>query len=247
MEVEGVVDAMVEVRVKSLVFGERGNLAPNLLQAIEGELSLWLAVSNPEPTSGGRDEFVSAPTDHDREELYRSTMAYFDKEFEEEVSKKLAEGDMIFPDSLSEVEILEEIYEPLKGEAADKLTLTMHVSFLILYAKEVDLVELAQSALFASLPPEFTAVPNSLELFPISEFETNQPGIRSWKMRVEEKIIPYISSAEVAALTQGRSVEKASQNLQENLNLAAEPKITISPSWWKWLPIAPFRINLIVR
>ena len=143
--------------------------------------------------------------------------------------------------------ILEEIYEPLKGEAADKLTLTMHVSFLILYAKEVDLVELAQSALFASLPPEFTAVPNSLELFPISEFETNQPGIRSWKMRVEEKIIPYISSAEVAALTQGRSVEKASQNLQENLNLAAEPKITISPSWWKWLPIAPFRINLIVR
>ncbi len=247
VEIAGGVDAIVEVRVKSLVFGERGNLDPNLLQAIEGELSLWLAVNNPEPTSGGADAFVSAPTDRDREGLYELTMTYFDKEFEEEVSKKLAEGDVIFPDSLSEIEILEEVYTPPKGEPADRLTLKMHVSFLLFYAKETDLVELAQSALSASTPSGFIAMPNSLKISPESEFESNQLGITSWQMHVAQEMLPNISAAQVAALTQGRSTQIAVQKLQESFDLASTPKITISPPWWKWLPIAPFRINLILK
>lgn len=246
-EIEGVVDATVEVPVKSLLFGERGNLEANTLQAIEGELSLWLAVTNPAPTSGGKDEFVSAPTDRDREELRRLTMASFDEEFEEKIPKELAEGDVIFPDSLSEIEVLEEIYTPPEGETSDRLSLTMRVAFRLFYAKEGDLAELAQSALLASMPPGFTAVPNTLEFSPSSEFESNQAGITSWQMHVKQELYPNISSEEVSALTQGRSTEKAIQNLQENLTLASEPNITVTPSWWKWLPIAPFRIVVIVK
>ncbi|MBT3321277.1 MAG: hypothetical protein HN392_03230 [Anaerolineae bacterium] len=246
-EVEGIVDATVEIPVKSLVFGERGNLAPNLLEAIEGELSLWLAVTNPAPTSGGGDEFVNAPSERDHEELYELTLSYFNKESEEEILKELAEGDLIFPDTISEIQILEAIYAPLAGETGDRLTLTMHVVFQLLYTKEVDMAELAQSALSASVSPDFTAMPDSLFFSQIGEFENTQPGVTAWQMRVEQELRPNITSAQIAALTQGRSTQKAIENLQGNINLATEPKITISPAWWKWLPISPFRINLVIK
>ena len=246
-EIAGNVDAEISIRVKSLIFGERGNLAPNLLQAIEGDLSLSLAATNPEPTSGGGDNFVSAPSNRDREELYDRVITFFHKQVEETIQKELGEGDVIFSDSLSEIKIIEENYTPLAGETGDRLTLAMRVAFEVLYAKEADLAELAQAALFASLPPGFTPIPNSIQFAPVSDFETNLLGITSWQMRVKQNLRPNISSARVAALTQGHSLEIASLILEEEFDLVSEPKITLSPSWWKWVPIAPFRINVVVK
>ena len=246
-EIAGGLGAEVEIRVKSLVFGERGNLDPNLLQAIEGELNLWLAATNPEPTSGGGDNFVSAPTNRDRNNLRDLVITYFYKEIEIEIDENLAKGDLIFPDSLSEMEVLEEIYAPLEGETGDRLTLEMRVAFDGLFAKESDLAKLAQSALSASIPPGFAPVPNSLIFTPESEFETNPLGVTSWQMHVKQDLRPNISPSQVTSLTQGRSPAIAAQILTENLDLASRPKITISPTWWKWLPIAPFRIEVIVK
>ncbi len=246
-EIAGGLDAEVEVRVKSLVFGERGNLAPNLLQAIEGELNLWLAATNPEPTSGGGDNFVSAPTNRDRDDLRDLVMAFFYKQAEAQITKELAVGDVIFPDTLKDMEVLEEIYDPLKGETGDRLTLIMRVGYEGFYAKESDLEELAQSALSASIPPGFAPAPDTLHFAPESEFETNPLGITSWQMRVEQDLRPNISPSKIASLAQGRSPEIAAENLEENLDLTSKPKITISPTWWKWLPLAPFRIDVIVK
>jgi len=246
-EIEGVVNATAEAPIKSLVFGKRGNLEENMLQAIEGELNLWLAVTNPTPTSGGGDEFVNAPSERDREELYELTMSYFSKESGDEITKELAEGDLIFPDTISDIEILEAVYLPPKGETGDRLTLTIHALFQLLYAKEVDITELAQLALTASMPPGFTAVPKTLELSPASDFESNQAGITSWQMYVEQELLPNIPSAQVTALIQGRNPENAIENLQENFDLVSEPEIAITPTWWKWLPLAPFRIEVSVK
>ena len=246
-EVEGVVNATAEVPVKSLVFGKRGNLEENTLQAIEGELNLWLAVTNPAPTSGGGDEFVNTPSKRDREELYELTMSYFSKESEDEIAQELAEGDLIFPDSIRDIEILEAVYTPPEGETGDKLTLTIHALFQLLYAKEVDLAKLAQLALSASMPPEFTPVPETLAFSPASDFESNQTGVTSWQMYVEQELYPNISSVQIAALTQGRSPENAIENLEENFDLVSKPKIVITPSWWKWLPLNPFRINFVIK
>ncbi len=246
-EIEGVVNATAEVPVKSLVFGKRGNLEENMLQAIEGELNLWLAVTNPAPTSGGGDEFVNAPSERDRDELYELTMSYFSKESKDEIIKELAEGDLIFPDSISEIEVLDAVYAPPEGETGDRLMLTIHALFQLLYAKEVDLAKLAQLALSASMPPEFTAVPETLAFSPTSDFESNQAGVTSWQMYVEQELHPNISSEEVSQLVQGRSPDNAIQNLQENFDLVSEPKITLTPTWWKWLPLAPFKIEVFVK
>ena len=246
-KIAGDVNAEVKIPVKSLIFGERGNLEANTLQAIEGELGLWLAVTNPEATSGGGDSYVSAPTERDREELRTSAMTHFHKDADAEIKKELAPGDLIFPNSLGEIKILEEIYDPPEGETGDRLTLQMSAAFEVLYAKEADLVELAQSALLASIPPGFTPVPNSLNFSPASEFETNLVGVTSWQMRVAQELRPIISSTQVGSLVQGHSSKTAIRILGGHFSLISSPKITITPAWWQWLPIAPFRIEVIVK
>ena len=246
-EMAGDVNAEVEIPVKALIFGERGNLDADSLQAIEGELGLWLAVTNPTATSGGADNYVSAPTQRDREELRTSAMTHFYKKSEAAIKKELAPGDVVFPDSLGDIQILEEVYDPPEGETGDRLSLKMRASFAILYAKESDLAELVQSALSASIPAEFTPVPDTLTFSPESEIETNSLGITSWVMRVEQELRPNISSTQIAALIQGRSPETATARLEENFALASSPKISIFPAWWGWLPLAPFRIEVIMK
>jgi hypothetical protein len=246
-EIEGGIDAEVEVRVEALVFGERGNLDPNLLEAIEGDLGLSLAATNPNPILGGIDDFVLAPSAQDRSELRDLLMNSFYQRAEEKIAAELATGDLLFPSAVSETEIIEESYDPPEGEPGDRLTLNMSVEFEIQFAKGSDLAELAQSALDASLPTGFSPVPNTLQFEPLSDFENNQLGITSWQMRVEQDLRPTITPAQIAALTQGRKIEIASQNLQENLELSETPTITLTPSWWKWMPIAPFRIELVMK
>ncbi|MBT3313540.1 MAG: hypothetical protein HN390_02905 [Anaerolineae bacterium] len=246
-KIEGGVDAEVEVRVEALIFGERGNLDPNLLEAIEGDLGLSLAATNPNPIEGGSDDFVLAPSTQDRSELRDRLMVSFYQQAEEKIAEELSTGDLLFPNAVSEAEIIEEIYDPPPGESGDRLTLSVSVEFEIQFAKGTDLAELAQSALDASLPTEFSPVPNTLRFEHLSDFENNAPGITSWQMRVEQDLRPIITPAQIAALTQGCEIEVATQSLKENFELAEPPTITVTPSWWKWMPIAPFRIELVLK
>ena len=246
-EVAAEVDAEVEVPVKSLVFGKRGNLPPNTLQAIEGETGFWLAVTNPEPTGGGSDNYVSAPTAQDREDLRTSLMARFYKDAEKKIRQELQAGDVIFPDSMSEIEILEESYDPPAGETGDRLTLKMRASVDVLYAKETDMRQLAESALAASIPAGYAPEPNSLRIVSLGDFESQAEGITAWQMRVEQELRPKISPSQVAALVQGHRMDAAAKLLEEKYDLETPPTISVSPSWWQWLPLAPFRIEVITR
>jgi len=42
-------------------------------------------------------------------------------------------------------------------------------------------------------------------------------------------------------------MDAAAELLAENYDLETPPKISISPSWWQWLPLAPFRIEVLIR
>ncbi len=250
-EVEALVNAGIgediEVPVVALTFGERGNLDPDLLQAIEGELSFWLAATNPAPTTGGSDSLVSIPTESDREDLFDLTLAAFSTQAQTAIERELTANDIVFPDTLADLEILDESYNPPEGETSDRVTLTMRAAIEIQYANEADLTELAHSALAASLPQGFTPLPDSLYFSPLGAFETNTLGVTSWQMRVEQELLPTISAAQIAHWTQGRSLESAIKSLEENLTLESAPEINISPAWWRWLPLAPFRIELVLN
>ena len=241
------VDEDIEVPVSALSFGESGNLDVGLLQAIEGDLRFSLAATNLAPTTGGSDSYVSVPTLRDREELRDLMLNAFYTEPAEMVAQELDPSMLLFPDTLTEVEILEENYDPPEGEPGDRLTLEMRVAVEAQYAAMSDLETLARAALAANLQQGFTPEANSLFYEPLGDLQTDTLGVTTFQMRVEQELVPNISQAQVASLVQGQKPDAALRTLTKKLNLERSPTIEIAPAWWKWLPIAPFRIEVIVN
>jgi hypothetical protein len=46
-------------------------------------------------------------------------------------------------------------------------------------------------------------------------------------------------------MVRGLSLSDAEKVLLSDLPLAADPEIQLSPSWWPWMPLIPFRRAII--
>ncbi|MEW6030066.1 MAG: baseplate J/gp47 family protein [Chloroflexota bacterium] len=238
----------VDIPIQSLGQGAAGNLDADQIQAIEGSLGLLLAVTNPEPTTGGSGTKSPAPSEEDRADLREATLAELNLLAVDEARGELQIGDLVFPDSVVINNILEETYDPPAGQAATRLTLTLRADVTVSYASAEDLNHLADLALSASLPEGFIPVraeyrvPSSLAA-PV----TDEDGITRWQMPLERRLLRQVNLSRVLQLMLGRSPESARQSLLAAFDWEDEPQITVSPSWWPWLPIAPFQIDVVMQ
>jgi hypothetical protein len=123
----------------------------------------------------------------------------------------------------------------------------MQMEFSTLYADASDLTELASLALNASLPPGFRAASDELTLSPVTKPILNDDGFTRWTMRAERRIVQQVHPARVMQMIQGLGSRQANLLLEESLLLEGAPEIHLSPSWWPWVPIVPFRISVVTE
>ena len=248
---EGVVEAgvgkTIELSVEALEGGIAGNLPENTLIVIEGRLGLSLSVTNPEPTSGGRERASVQASESDRLRVKNLLMKSLDEMAREKLREEISDGDMVFDQTLDASQILLEEYDPPAGASGTKLALTMQVEYSVNYAAASDLTELALLAMNASLPPDFRAASASdaVILKPVTKPSIDENGAAQWTMKVEREIIQNVDPAHVTYLIQGYGSSSARTRIEENIPLEGAPQISLSPSWWPWVPIVPFRISVI--
>jgi hypothetical protein len=99
----------------------------------------------------------------------------------------------------------------------------------------------------ASIPSGFSPASDAVTVKAATKPTIREDGSARWTMQVERKIIQFIDPAQVTHLIQGYSSGSAQSQLQENLPLASSPQISLSPSWWPWVPIVPFRISVVTE
>jgi hypothetical protein len=75
----------------------------------------------------------------------------------------------------------------------------------------------------------------------------NDDGFTRWTIRAERRIVQQIHPAQVTQMIQGIGSHRANVLLEERLPLADAPEIHLSPSWWPWVPIVPFRISVVTE
>lgn len=230
--------------IEALEAGTAGNLDADAIDEIEGKLGLSLSVTNPVPTTGGRELPSIQASDADRKRANDLLMKVLETEARQKFASDLAAGDLLFDKTMRVSQTLSEKYDPPAGAAGTTLTLTMQVEFSILYADASDLTRLALLALNASLPSGFSAA-ETVSLKPVTSPVLNQDGSAKWTLRAERKIVQRIDPAQVTQLIQGFGTWNVESKLQENLPLASAPEIKLSPSWWPWMPIVPFRISVV--
>jgi hypothetical protein len=248
-EVPAGVDEIVELPVEAVESGRAGNVEAETIVVVEGRLGLSLSVVNPEPLTGGREIPSVQASDADRERAKEALMESLEKQARAQLSRNLNTGDILFEDTFAVSQIISELYDPPAGAASTKLTLTMQVEFSTLYASASDLGELASLALNASIPAGFRAAEASqeLNLKPVTEPILNDDGFIRWTVRAERPIVQQISPMQVTQMIQGIRASQAKTLLEDSLPLKDAPDVQLSPSWWPWVPIVPFRISVLTE
>lgn len=248
-EMDAGVGKMLELPIEALEAGLSGNVDAETINVVEGRLGLSMSVTNPEATSGGREIPSVQASETDRERAKDQLMETLKNEARAQLEDQMKSDDTIFEDTFAISQILSEVYDPPAGAAGTKLTLTMQVEFSTLYASAQDLTKLAALALNASLPSGFRAAAGSeaLTVKPVTKPTVNNQGSAHWTVRAERRIVQQINDSQVTQLIQGIRSQRVKSLLEKNLPLEGSPKISLSPSWWPWVPIVPFRISVITE
>jgi hypothetical protein len=245
--VEAGLGKLLELPIEAVEGGLSGNVDAETILIVEGRLGLSLSVTNPEALRGGREIPSVQASDRDRQRAKEALMENLGKEARAQLVDEMMSGDVLFEDTLAVSQILSEEYDPPAGAASTKLTLTMEVEFSALYTSASDLTQLASLALNASLPPGFRAASDALTLQSTTKPEVNDDGSARWSVRAERNIVQQINSTQITQLIQGLPAARAQTLLEKNLLSADTPEINLSPSWWPWVPIVPFRISVITQ
>ena len=67
-------------------------------------------------------------------------------------------------------------------------------------------------------------------------------GAAHFELNIERKLVRRLDLSHANALVRGHSPEAAARALQNGLELAGPPVIKLTPAWWPWLPLVPFRV-----
>jgi len=233
--------------VQAVAGGVGGNVDAETINAIEGRVGLSASVTNPEPITGGREMASVQASDGDRERLKKLLLKKLQDSALEEFLRELNSGDLLFEKTIIMTQILSEKYDPPPGAVGSRLTLSMQVEFIGQYASASDITKLGVLAMNASIPTDFQALSDAVTVTPLSEPFLDSDGVLRWNMRAEREISEVFDKAQVIRLVQGMGVNQAQVNLTDNLPEESDPKLRLTPSFWKWVPLLPFRIDVMTQ
>jgi len=237
----------VELEIEAVEGGLSGNLDAEAINIVDGRLGLSLSVTNPEPTKGGRERASVQATDADRQRAKNLLLRSLEEDARASLLDELESGDIYFEDTLALSQIVSEDYDLPSGASGSQLTLTMQAEYSVQYASASDLTELASMALTATLPSGFLPASYSLTFESITEPESIESGSYQWKMHAEREIVEQVNAAQIARLVLGLGAADAQSHLEKSLPSLSKPKVSLTPSWWPWVPIVPFRIEVVTQ
>lgn len=235
------------VPVQAIKPGISGNLPEGSLTIIEGELGINLLVNNPSPASGGSTRTSPAPTSSDKSQLFEKLHSALVQSALAEVKQQLKKGDILLSSTPASIKVINQTFDPAEDFPADELNLTLQLECSFLVAKADDLIELSALSMDVNMPENFSVIEDSIN------FENVNPPINSgnhtfrWQITANRKIQAIIDPARAINLVIGLPLEEAVHRLDQNLPLRDTPHIKLIPSWWRRLPILPFRMNIIIQ
>lgn len=237
----------IELPIEAVEGGLAGNLEAETLNIIEGRLGLSLSVTNPEPTTGGRERSSLQASDADRTRVKELLMKQLEANALQKMMDELDPKDVLFDKTFEVSRILSEVYSPSAGSATTTLTLSMQVEFSADYAAASDLNKLASLALNASLPPGFSPASDAVTIDPVTAPLLLDDGSLRWMVRAEREMVEQVNASQITQMILGSDSSTAQKKLENDLPLASKPKVSLSPSWWPWVPIAPFRVEVVTQ
>lgn len=98
-------------------------------------------------------------------------------------------------------------------------------------------------AIQTSLPEGMLPMENSMSIVNVGDVEIIDDG---FKWQVDARVLAYRGwkTERILPLILGKKLSRASQVLEDQLDLQEAPSIIIWPKFWKHVPLLPFRIKI---
>ncbi|MFN3741538.1 MAG: baseplate J/gp47 family protein [Anaerolineales bacterium] len=238
----------VDVPIEAIAAGSGGNVPAQAIQAIEGPLAFSLSVTNPQATQGGREEERLAVTPQEVEQLREELSARLREQALQEARRRLNADDILFPQTLQLMEILEERAVPPVEAYPSRLSLHLRLRFRVWSLSAERLRPLLVARLDALLPEgvrprnetlRMRLRPESVEVFR----EGDSPLRLRFSLEAQRTLSAKIASEQVLAALRGRPVGEALKGLRA-LPLAEPPQLKLWPSFWPWMPLLPVQVSI---
>ena len=232
----------IELPVRAIEGGFAGNVSPDSLQSIEGSLGLSLSVTNPEPLTGGVDANKTTANDDDRERLLEQVEESLIGQAMNEIEKLMPSGGYLIVDSLY-TEPVSMVYDPPQGTPGARLSLNLKQKYQAYFIKSEDLISLGRLVLDSSTPEGYIPQANTLMASPVGSPAVDDNGELTWELNAERVVLEELDPMEIISRVMGKTPFRAIENLS-SIDMADKPEITLSPSWWLFLPSIPLRISV---
>ncbi len=244
VELPAEVGSSVEVLVKAVLPGEKGNISEGDLNVVLGTLSGQVLATNTAATMGGTNTVMASPTEADIEKVRLTILEKLGQEALEFFSSGIDEGERLIEASLKVEEITSEEISPRSGQPADQFSITMEVVFSSLVYNQSDLEQLGKMILNANIPAGWTAKRDSFYMTPITSPTMAPDGQVSWSISIAQLLLEELNVQPLIHALLGKNRSDAQDYLESNLDLRESPLITISPSFWPWMPLLPFQARI---
>ena len=234
----------ITIPITALNPGLESNLPAESLTVIEGGLGLYLTVTNPAPTTGGTEQISAAPEPEDYDKLLDDLLESLWDTALEEAEKGLALNDIILDQYPQTVTILEETFNPPEPQPTSELSLILRVEYELSVVSGETFHDMVNAILDATLPQGHSVMQGTLIITRNSDFAFQENNTFTWEISAQRGIFSLKDKHAVIQSILGQSPDQAARTLSQNLSLNTTPEITITPSWWPWLPFLELQITV---
>lgn len=240
------IESQIEVPIQCLSGGTIGNVPVGSVTSIENDLGGNIVVDNTEAIYGGVDIKTFSPTDNDYKNLKIELIELLKLNSIKEIRETNPDVLLIPEKTIRIDEILAEERIPEVGYPAERHVLKIRASVSGWIITDEDIEKSVTLAMNADLNNQFQANEEYLEIEIIDDSIVLDDNQLKWSVEATRKISPLIDENLIIQNILGENLETAKTILKNEIKLRKDPVIQISPSFWKYLPFLPFRINMVI-
>lgn len=240
------IESLIKIPIISLTGGTIGNVPIGSITSIENDLGGNIVAINNDAISGGVDIKTFSPTELDYEKLKIELIELLKLNSIAEIREANPQVILIPEKTIKIVEIISEERIPEVGDPAERHLLRIRASVSGWIFSQEDIEESVRMAMNADLNAQFHANAGDIELQIIEDsviFDNNE---LQWDVKATREISAYVEKNDIIQNILGLKIESAKTMLKNEIKLSNDPLIEISPSFWKYLPFLPFRINMVI-
>jgi hypothetical protein len=228
--------------------GPVGNVGEGQVNTVIGDLSTRVDVRNVAPTSGGETRTTAAVSENDITRLESMVRQQIQSQAYTEMQPLLNESQFIILDSLRITEERNDwkTYSADVGDTVETLSLDMRGVVEAVAVDEQFGRQIAFASLSNLIPRGRVIEPGSVQYARGAVSGALRGGGVTFDMTASAVVVEPVDIGQMRGQLAGRSLPDAMTYLvnQVETQNGTAPRITLSPSWVRRMPVLPFRIRV---